>query len=173
MNTREAAASLTAVMHELVNGTAPTGGYLLNRGDVGIVRAMARLTAHEASQVMNNGSSIAAHVAHVTYYTQIMNRWAAGENPWDSADWESSWLAPSVTTEEWARAQSDLARELNAWNKVLGAPREVTTAELSGMIASIAHLAYHLGAIRQMDRRVRGPGASKDIEAASAPVTHP
>lgn len=172
MNTSEATASLTAVMNELVNGTAPTGGYLLNRGDVGIVRAMAQLTAHEASLVMNNGSSIAAHVAHVTYYTHIMNRWAAGENPWDTADWESSWLEPSVTSEEWELAQRDLARECTAWNKVLGQPREVTTAEFSGMIASIAHLAYHLGAIRQMDRRVRGPGASKEIEAATAPVNH-
>jgi hypothetical protein len=29
--------------------------------------------------------------------------------------------------------------------------------ELSGMIASIAHLAYHLGAIRQIDKQTRGP----------------
>jgi hypothetical protein len=172
MNTREATASLMAVMNELVNGTAPTGGYLLNRGDVGIVRAMAQLTAREASHVLNNGSSIAAHIAHVTYYTQIMNRWAAGENPWDTANWEASWLEPSVTSEEWELLKRDLSKELNAWNKVLGEPREVTEAELSSMIASIAHLAYHLGAIRQMDRRVRGPGASRAIEAATAPESH-
>lgn len=172
MNTHEAAAALTAVMNELVHGTAPSGGYLLNRGDVGIVRTLSTLTAHQASLIIHGGSSIAAHVAHVTYYTNIMNRWAAGENPWETADWESSWLEPSVTTEEWERARHDLARELNAWNKVLGEPREVTTAEFSGMIASIAHLAYHLGAIRQMDRRARGPGASKAIEAATEPVNH-
>jgi hypothetical protein len=29
--------------------------------------------------------------------------------------------------------------------------------ELSGMISSIAHLAYHLGAIRQIDKQSRGP----------------
>jgi hypothetical protein len=29
--------------------------------------------------------------------------------------------------------------------------------ELTGMIASIAHLAYHLGAIRQISKAVRGP----------------
>jgi hypothetical protein len=29
--------------------------------------------------------------------------------------------------------------------------------ELNGMIGSIAHLAYHLGAIRQIDYTLRGP----------------
>jgi len=29
--------------------------------------------------------------------------------------------------------------------------------ELAGMIASIAHLAYHLGALRQIDKDLRGP----------------
>jgi len=29
--------------------------------------------------------------------------------------------------------------------------------ELTGMVASIAHLAYHLGAIRQIARDSRGP----------------
>jgi hypothetical protein len=31
--------------------------------------------------------------------------------------------------------------------------------ELNGVIASVAHLAYHLGAIRQIDRAIRGPSA--------------
>lgn len=30
-------------------------------------------------------------------------------------------------------------------------------SELSGVIGSIAHLAYHLGAIRQIDKSSRGP----------------
>jgi hypothetical protein len=31
--------------------------------------------------------------------------------------------------------------------------------ELNGVIASIAHLAYHLGAMRQIDRSIQGPKA--------------
>ena len=31
--------------------------------------------------------------------------------------------------------------------------------ELNGIIGSIAHIAYHLGAIRQIDRAARGPSA--------------
>jgi hypothetical protein len=41
--------------------------------------------------------------------------------------------------------------------QALGSPRDVSEVELAGMIASIAHLAYHLGAIRQIDRDLRGP----------------
>jgi hypothetical protein len=33
----------------------------------------------------------------------------------------------------------------------------VSAIELAGMIGSIAHLAYHLGAIRQISKTVRGP----------------
>jgi hypothetical protein len=31
--------------------------------------------------------------------------------------------------------------------------------ELNGVISSIGHLAYHLGAIRQIDRSIQGPKA--------------
>jgi hypothetical protein len=35
--------------------------------------------------------------------------------------------------------------------------RAAAEVALSGMIGSIAHLAYHLGAIRQINKDVRGP----------------
>jgi hypothetical protein len=36
-------------------------------------------------------------------------------------------------------------------------PRDVSATELNGIVGSIAHLAYHLGSIRQIDRTARGP----------------
>jgi hypothetical protein len=42
----------------------------------------------------------------------------------------------------------------------LRTPRDVQEIELSGMIGSIARLAYHLGAIRQINRTLRGPAES-------------
>ena len=173
MNTIDSTASLTALMNELVHGTAPTGGYMLNRGDRGLIGALDKLTAAEASEIINGGSSIAAHVDHVTYYTSLMNRWAGGENPWKSADWAASWRNPAVTPEEWENSKRALADELHRWLLVLSEPRDVTSAEFSGMIASIAHLGYHLGAIRQMDRKLRGPSAQNEIDAFTAPATLP
>jgi hypothetical protein len=40
---------------------------------------------------------------------------------------------------------------------VLRAPRETSWVELTGMISSVAHLGYHLGAMRQIARGARGP----------------
>jgi hypothetical protein len=50
-----------------------------------------------------------------------------------------------------------LEQESHRWLEALGAPREAAPLELAGMIGSIAHLAYHLGAIRQIARAARGP----------------
>ena len=50
-----------------------------------------------------------------------------------------------------------LRTEAHRWLEALGGPRELTPVELTGVIASIAHLAYHPGAIRQINRKVRGP----------------
>ena len=36
-------------------------------------------------------------------------------------------------------------------------PRDVSDVELPGSIGSIAHTAYHLGAIRQIAAALRGP----------------
>jgi hypothetical protein len=33
----------------------------------------------------------------------------------------------------------------------------VSETELNGMVASIAHFAYHMGAIRQIHKQARGP----------------
>jgi hypothetical protein len=50
-----------------------------------------------------------------------------------------------------------LGDEAHAWRQALGSARDVNDMELTGMVSSIAHLAYHLGAIRQIARRGRGP----------------
>jgi hypothetical protein len=44
--------------------------------------------------------------------------------------------------------------------QTLRTARDVDDTELNGMIGSVAHLAYHLGAIRQINRGARGPTES-------------
>jgi hypothetical protein len=87
-----------------------------------------------------------------------MNRWASeGGNPFADATWDEAWKTSGVNAAEWAEIRKGLAAETHRWLKALGSPREVTAIELAGMIGSIAHLAYHLGAIRQINKQVRGP----------------
>lgn len=157
MNTRDLNATLTTLFGELVNGAPAEGAYMLNRGDVGLLRSLDRLTAPDASAIVHGGASIAAHVDHLRYGLSLMNRWSAGENPFDGADWATSWRTTAVSDAQWQQLRGSFAMEARLWLEALATPREVAPIELAGVIGSIAHLAYHLGAIRQIDRTARGP----------------
>ena len=87
-----------------------------------------------------------------------MNRWATeGGNPFADAKWDEAWKTSVVNDAQWAEIRGRLSDEAHRWLQALGSPRDVSTVELSGMIASIAHLAYHLGAMRQIAASARGP----------------
>ena len=130
---------------------------MLNAGDAGMLRSLDNLSAAAASAPTATGSSIAAHVDHVRYGLSLMNRWSAGENPFRSADWSASWKRTTVSEQAWDTLRRDLQAEVIRWLEALRKPREVQEIELNGMLGSIAHLAYHLGAIRQINSSLRGP----------------
>lgn len=157
MNTRDLAGTLAALLGELVDGAPATEAYILNRGDSGLLRSLDTLTARDASAAVAGGASVAAHVDHLRYGLSLMNRWSHGEQPFDDADWSASWRKTSVSDADWQELRAALRREAHRWLDAVRAPRDVTVAELNGIAGSIAHLAYHLGAIRQINRAARGP----------------
>jgi hypothetical protein len=100
-------------------------------------------------------------VDHVCYGLDLMNRWSDGEaDPWSTADWTASWRRVTVDDREWAALRERFRATVRRWHQALQTPRPMSVLELNGVIASIAHLAYHFGAIRQIDRSIRGPKAS-------------
>lgn len=161
MNTQDISSSLTRLFSELVDGAQASFNYVLNPGDAGLLGSLDRLSAAGASKSSEGGATIAAHAEHLRFGLSLMNRWAAGEpDPWSGADWRVAWQTSSVSDQEWSALRSALRAECRQWLDALGRPREVSKPELRGVIGSIAHLAYHLGAIRQIDRAVRGPTAN-------------
>jgi hypothetical protein len=159
MNTRDLTSSLSTLFSELVDGAnVPGGAFVLNSGDVGIVKSLAKISAADASQSVHGGATIAAHVQHVRYGLSLMNRWAReGGDPFSDAKWDEAWKVSRVTDKEWKEIRDGFSEETRAWLDALRTPRDVKDVELSGMIGSIVHLAYHLGAIRQIDKSTRGP----------------
>ncbi len=158
MNTRDIANTLATLLSELVNGAPKAGGYMLNAGDEGLLRSIDRISAADASALTATGSSIAAHADHLRYGLSLMNRWAQGEqNPFASADWGASWRKTTVTEDAWRQLRADLRAETTRWLEAVRQPREVDEIALNGVIGSIAHLGYHLGAIRQINQSTRGP----------------
>jgi hypothetical protein len=153
--------SLETLFRELLDGPDANAAWMLNAQDAGLLQSLDTLSASAASAVpVPGGSSIAAHIDHVRYGLSLLNRWSHGEHdPWSSADWTASWNRPVVDDEEWAALRRALRAEARTWLDALRAPRDYSEVELNGVIASVAHLAYHLGAIRQIDRSIRGPVA--------------
>jgi hypothetical protein len=159
MNTTEVSQALTRLFSELVDGPdSRTGGFVLNTGDAGLLRSLDKLSSADASRSVNDGATIAAHAQHLRYGLSLMNRWAAaGGNPFADANWDEAWKTSSVDAGAWQEIRNGLRDEAHRWVQALSSPREVTDIALTGMIASIAHLGYHLGAIRQIDKQARGP----------------
>ena len=159
MRTLDIAPSLARLFSELVNGVSSArGGFVLNTGDVGLLQSLDRLPAGDASRAVNGGATIAAHAQHLRYGLSLMNRWAAaGGDPFADATWDAAWKVTAVDDAEWHAIREGLRGETERWLDVLKSDREVREVELTGLLGSIAHLAYHLGAIRQINKETRGP----------------
>ncbi len=152
--------TLPTLFAERIDGAPLTEAHMINRGDAGLLRSLDKLSATAASKLTPNGSSIAAQVDHLRYGLSLMNRWASGENPFDDADWRASWRKTRVSAVEWKQLRDGLADEAHRWLEELGKPREMEQVELNSVVGSVAHLAYHVGAIRQIDLSAKGPSAN-------------
>jgi hypothetical protein len=159
MNNAEITRALGTLFRELVDGTrAPAGPFVLNSGDVGLLRSLDKLSAADASSAVNDGATIAAHAQHLSYGLSLMNRWATdGGNPFADAKWDEAWEISVVDSAQWEQIRRGLREQSYRWVQVLESPRQLADVEVNGMIGSIAHLAYHLGAIRQINKSARGP----------------
>ncbi len=158
MNTAETTRTLSHLFSELVNGVTAQSGFILNAGDTGLLKSIDTLSAADASRSTNEGATIAAHAQHLRYALSLMNEWAtAGGNPFANARWDEAWKTSTVDESRWREIRDGLRDETERWLKALQTPRDAAGIEFSGMVGSIAHLAYHLGAIRQINKDVRGP----------------
>jgi hypothetical protein len=159
VSTAAMAPMLARLFSELVDGArTPGGAYILNSGDIGLLASLDTLSPADASRSSLGGASIAAHARHVAYGLSLMNEWAErGGNPFADATWDEAWKTTSVDAAAWSAIREDLAAQVRRWHRALATPRQGSEVEVTGMIGSVAHLAYHLGAIRQIDKRARGP----------------
>jgi hypothetical protein len=153
--------ALATLFAELTNGAGSDACWTLNQNDPGLLRSVDALSAESASRVgPNGGAPIAAHVDHLCYGLELLLRWSEGEeNPFADADYSRSWRLGPVSDEQWAALRRRLRDDTNKWLAVIREPRPMSQVELTGVVASVVHLAYHLGAMRQIDRAIRGPAA--------------
>jgi hypothetical protein len=120
MNTSDLTTTLSTLFGELIDGAPQRGGYMLNAGDAGLLASLDKLSSAAASHAVSGGATVAAHVDHLCYGLSLMNRWGAGENPFNDADWSASWRRTHVTDAEWAELRSRLRARHNAGSRPSG-----------------------------------------------------
>jgi len=158
MRTTDIGRVLARLFSELADGAAASGAFILNTGDIGLLRSLDKISAADASRSVNDGATIAAHAQHLRYGLSLMNRWAReGGNPFANAKWDEAWKVSAVDDAGWEEIRTGLGDETHRWLEALEIPRDVSDVELAGVAGSVAHLAYHLGAIRQINKASRGP----------------
>ncbi len=125
-------------------------GIYLDR-NTSLLETLETVSAAEASRpVSATCASLAAQVAHVTFYLNIMLEYGEGRDP-GKVDWGKIWrTVRDVTPDEWEASKQELRA---AYQRVRAF---ITTADdweaedvLDGAFNCVVHSAYHLGEIRQ------------------------
>jgi hypothetical protein len=145
---------LVAVLQEAFEGSDRDWSYFTDEGpQAGLLGSVESLSAEEASRPVA-GSSVAAHVHHVTFALDASRDWIRGE--WTPRDWTDSWRVQAVDADAWQRLQRDLRRAYSELREEV--ERRGTSSEeaFGGAVAAVAHCAYHLGAVRQKVALLRG-----------------
>lgn len=117
-----------------------------NSADAGFFGALAKLSAAQASRVSGE-TSIAAHAHHVVFSLAVSSAWIEGDR--SSRDWQESWRVSAVDDAAWSRLQERLRSEHKNLRRIIEAQASSGIEAFGGAVAAVAHMAYHLGAIRQ------------------------
>jgi hypothetical protein len=125
-------------------------GIYLDKG-TSFFTTLAGINAAEASQpVGGKCATIAAQVAHVTFYLEVLERYIQAKESGD-VDWGEIWrTVKEVTPQEWDALKIQLQQTYQRVLAMLKSDidwRGETT--IGGALAIVVHTAYHLGEIRQ------------------------
>ncbi|MGI8747104.1 MAG: DinB family protein [Deinococcus sp.] len=129
-----------------LDGTKPDGS-----GNHGLLATLAGLSAAQASDPTVLGLSAAAHAAHLAYHMEVVVRWESGER--GPFDWKGSFQPGTVDETAWKQLQE---RVQSTYGSLVELTRRDTDWDdeekdaAGGVAGALAHVVYHLGAIRQV-----------------------
>ncbi len=136
---------------EILEETFETNhGIYLDKG-TSLFETLDTITAAEASRpVGGKCATLAAQVAHVTFFLEVLERYMLAQNV-GAVDWAEVWrTVKEVTPDEWAALRRRLSQ---TYQRIVAMARGLQTwdneAAIGGAMAIAVHTAYHLGEIRQ------------------------
>ncbi len=150
------------VLKEAVEGGVPGQGTAFldgtkadGSGNHGLLATLAGLSAAQASDPTVLGLSAAAHAAHLAYHMEVVVRWENGER--GPFDWKASFQPGTVDEPAWTALQRRVESAYGALVELAQRPTDWDDEEkgaAGGVAGALAHVAYHLGAIRQLVKLV-------------------
>lgn len=147
---REAIGQLTAVLDEAFEHPPKPWSYFTDPSpDAGYIGTLAKLSAAEAREVVG-GTSIAGQVQHVIFAMEASAAFIQGNPDSPSLEqWQQSWQVQELDDTAWAQMQQDLRDAYQRLRRVIESDGTASAQSFGGAIGAIAHVAYHLGAIKQ------------------------
>ena len=116
----------------------------------GLLETLELVSSEEASiPVGGKCASLAAQVAHATFYIESFERFAlqGDDSP---RDWGLIWrTVEKVTPEEWQDYKSKLKAAYQRMDKLFRENPTWNEDTMGGALSIVIHTAYHLGEIRQ------------------------
>jgi hypothetical protein len=146
-----------AVLREAFEGPPQRWSYFTDHGpDAGLFRTLAALNSEDASRGGEAGRrTIAAHVYHVNFAMSASAAWIRGDRT--PRNWQESWRVSTVDKTAWRRLLDDLRVGYEDLCHAIESHGASTEEAAGGVIGAIAHVAFHLGAIRQKRALLRSP----------------
>jgi hypothetical protein len=147
IDAKAAVQHLLTVLREAGEGPSGPSTYFIDRKpDAGLLGALGAISAEEASRVWGD-TSIAAHAHHIAF--AMADSAAIIEGNRTPPDWKESWTVTTVDEAGWKDLVARVGREYQRLRQAV-ASHASSTGELFGeAVGATAHVAYHLGAIRQ------------------------
>jgi len=138
---------LLAVLREALEGPPEPWSYFTdNSPDAGLFGTLAPLSAAQASRPVG-GTSVAAHAHHTAWAMEATSAWIRGDR--SRRNWAESWAVGTVDDAAWRRLQEDLRQRYEEMRQAIQSHALDGDEAFGGAVGAIAHIAYHLGAIRQ------------------------
>ena len=139
---------LREILRETFEGGLPGEGTEFLDHSSGIRTTLKALSAAQASKRRDGHPSIAAHARHMAFHLRTVAEWVEGDHR--KRDWLASFEPQEVSEREWVEIQQDLEAARTRFLEVMKSLAPETFVKEGAGYGAIAHLAYHLGAIRQL-----------------------
>jgi hypothetical protein len=126
-------------------------GMYTNRG-TSLFETLATISSEKASQVRGQDQeTIAGHVFHLKFYLIVTQEYMTGQRT-GHTDWDQSWVVKDVTADQWNALKDELYAEYRKLMAFIDGVEDWGQGDyFSGLVGIVAHNAFHLAAIRELN----------------------